>query len=166
MNERQGSLELMLLGAILADPKLLPKVKGFTDKEIQELSEGLRKGDVEKLRAWLLKRGVVFNGGKAIEAVRLQQNGNRLEAEINRLGKLMKFSSPLSESFERIVEKWKELRAEHEANTTEKKNASEVQKQPQSKVGSQVNQASPAPKKETQAQPKPFSSSSVSGGKQ
>ena len=38
MNERQGSLELMLLGAILADPKLLPKVKGFTDKEIQELS--------------------------------------------------------------------------------------------------------------------------------
>ena len=166
MSERQGSLELMLLGAILADPKLLPKVKGFTDKEMHDLSEGLRKGDVEKLRAWLLKRGVVFNGGKAIEAVRLQQNGDRIRAEMEQIGKRLKFADPVAETFGKLMEQMKELRAEHEANATEKKNATEGQKPPQSKVGSQVNQASTAAKKETQAQSKPVGSASLSGGKQ
>lgn len=166
MTQPDYVLELLLMGAILADPKLMPKVKGFSHKKLQEVLEGMRKGDVEKLRAWLLSRKVVFNGGRAIESVRMQQNGNRIRAEMEYVGRRMKFESPVAETFGRLMERMKELRAEHEANATEKKNASEIQKPPQSKVGSQVNQASTAAKKETQAQSKPVGSASLSGGKQ
>lgn len=82
----QRDLELMLMGAILADPELKNQFEGFSDGELDGVLQDLKKGNLDWLRRWLKQRQVEFSPGKgeALKAVRKQQRENWIRQQMEK----------------------------------------------------------------------------------
>lgn len=145
MSDGSRDLELMVLGACLADPKLREKVHGFAEQRLASLLEEIKAGKRDRLASWLSVLGVKWSSGRAIDAVTQQQNRNRIDSELRRVSfelqvaTRLKMTTKMQEALKRMEQ------LQHEAITAETKAAAE-------KAG------------EAQTQPRPVDHQSVSGG--
>lgn len=84
MSSLQRDLEILLLGAILADPELKTQIDGFSEKDLAEILRQIKEGKVSALRKFLGDREVLFQNGKgeAFKGVKKQQRLNWIRNEI------------------------------------------------------------------------------------
>lgn len=67
-NDIERDLELMMLGAVLARPELLPETNVAT-RQLQDVLEAIRRKDQTTIKRWLSQRGVEYEPGQAFNAL-------------------------------------------------------------------------------------------------
>lgn len=82
----ERDLDLLLMGAILARPSLLPEVR-IADRELRELLEALRTRNHDRLKVWFGQRGVRYVPGQLLHAVQLKVRASWIRNRIHELTK-------------------------------------------------------------------------------
>lgn len=84
MYDTDRDLELMMIGAALARPDLLPKINAASN-DLQQLITAMRTRGHGDLKQWLATRGVIYEPGKTLALVQEKVRERWLMQQVERL---------------------------------------------------------------------------------